>query len=73
MEKEKNGTKYIDSHWENPTSAVVERLFSLLKRVYTPSRRAIEPDNVERVLFLQVNKSFWDLDDIVQLYGKISL
>jgi hypothetical protein len=65
--------KYIDLKWINPTSNVVERFFSLLKRVYTPHRRGMNGDNLERILFLNVNRSFWKLDEIVQVYDKLPI
>jgi hypothetical protein len=72
LQKEEE-VKYIDLKWINATSNVVERFFSLLKRVYTPHRRGMNGDNLERILFLNVNRSFWKLNEIVKVYDKLPI
>jgi hypothetical protein len=67
--EEEDRKKYISLNWINPTSNVVERFFSILKRVFNPNRRGMNADNLERILFLKMNKMLWDLNDIVFLYG----
>ena len=50
--------------WLNPTSNVVERLFSRAKMVLSDHRMNIPPVNLEETLFLYINKPFWDIDVI---------
>ncbi|OWY98580.1 hypothetical protein PHMEG_00030619, partial [Phytophthora megakarya] len=44
-----------------PTSNRVERLFSQVKLVLTPQRSSLLPVNVELLLFLITNRSYWDV------------
>ena len=44
-----------------PTSNVVERLFSQAKNICTDKRKALLPINFETILFLKINRPYWDL------------
>ena len=48
--------------WLNPTSNVVERLFSWAKMVLSDHRMSMLPINFEETLFLYINERFWDID-----------
>ena len=49
---------------QNPTSNVVERLFSRGKMVLSDHRMSMLPMNLEETLFLYINERFWDIDVI---------
>jgi hypothetical protein len=50
-----------------PTSNTVERLFSQCKLVMTPERRSMLPANFERLSFLRVNRSMWDVTTVARI------
>lgn len=56
------------SPWYNPAGSVnAERLFSRAKFVLSDERAALEPTNIEGILFLRYNKDFWGIKEIPQL------
>ena len=56
--------EYQPMEWLNPTSNVVERLFSRPKMVFSDHRMSMLPVNLEETLFLYINKQFWNIDVI---------
>ena len=50
--------------WLNPTSNVVERLFSGAKMVPSDDRMSMLPMNLEETLLLYINGRIWDIDVI---------
>ncbi|KAE9057577.1 hypothetical protein PF010_g31327 [Phytophthora fragariae] len=48
-----------------PTSNVVERLFSQAKVVLSPLRQSMSSAQLERVLFLKINRRFWSIETVV--------
>ena len=58
--------EYQPMEWLNPTSNVVERLFSRAKMVLSDHRMSMLPMNFGKTLFLYINKRFWDIDVISQ-------
>ena len=54
--------EYQPMEWLNPTSNVVERLFSWAKMVLSDHRMSMLPINFEETLFLYINERFWDID-----------
>ena len=50
--------EYQPMEWQNPTSNVVERLFSRAKMVFFDHRMSMLPLNLEETLFLYINKRF---------------
>ena len=56
--------EYQPMEWLNPTSNVVERLFSGAKIVLSDHRMSMLPMNLEETLFLYINVRFWDIDVI---------
>ena len=61
VEEKKECSKYINSRFLLPTSCEVERLFSMAKRVFCPRRRSLQPRTLEALLFLNQNRSLWNL------------
>lgn len=43
-----------------------ERLFSTAKYVMSPQRRCMDPDTLERLLFLKLNSELWDSPSVMQ-------
>jgi len=50
-----------------PTSNVVERFFSTAKFVLNPLRQGLLCDNVEAILFLKMNATYWPIDVVAQV------
>eukprot|EP00731_Ephydatia_muelleri_P013975 Em0007g1285a len=61
VEEKKECSKYINTRFLLPTSCEVERLFSMAKRVFCPLRRSFQPRTLEALLFLNQNRSLWNL------------
>ena len=61
VEEKKECSKYINTRFLLPTSCEVERLFSMAKRVFCPLRRSLQPRTLEALLFLNQNRSLWNL------------
>ena len=55
-------TSYISTSFIPPTSNVVERLFSLGKKVFAHDRANLSPTHFEMQMFLFVNRSYWDIE-----------
>lgn len=53
-------SKYINLNFIQPTSNVVERLFSLAKRIYAYDRKSLGNSTLEDIMFLNQNKDYWD-------------
>ena len=51
---------YEDLKYINPTSNIVERLFSSCAMVLTDYRQSLLPIHFEAVMYLKVNRQFWD-------------
>lgn len=51
---------YINCDYIMGSVAEVERLWSLVRHILTYDRMSTKPMNVEALLFLKVNKRFWD-------------
>jgi hypothetical protein len=58
------GSKYINTRFLLPTSCVVERLFSLAKRAFSPHRRRLSTKTLEALLFLNQNRQLWNLSTV---------
>ena len=50
-----------------PTSNIVERLFSSARLILTDYRKSMDPYTFECLMFLQVNRSKWDINVVSQL------
>ena len=53
-------SEYEDVSYINPTSNIVERLFSVGSMILTDIRSRLLPRHFESLLFLKVNRSFWN-------------
>lgn len=53
--------QYIDCSFCVATSNTVERLFSACKHVLTDEQKCMSPIMFEALIFLKINKEFWDL------------
>ncbi|ETP30779.1 hypothetical protein F442_20288 [Phytophthora nicotianae P10297] len=54
-----------------PSSNRVERLFSQAKLVLTPQRLSLLPVNMEMLLFLRTNRSYWDTGTLCDVYRQM--
>ena len=48
--------------------AEVERLWSLCKFIFTEIRQALTPETFEAIIFLKVNKEYWNQDIVTRAY-----
>ncbi len=46
---------------------MVERLFSLAKRVFSPHRRRLSTKTLEALLFLNQNRQLWNLSTVASV------
>lgn len=53
--------QYLDCSFCVATSNTVERLFSACKHVLTDERKCMSPIMFKALIFLKINKEFWDL------------
>jgi hypothetical protein len=60
--KECAASKYVNLNWVPPTSNVVERLFSASRQVLTDYRKSMSPYTFECIMFLKMNRKYWDID-----------
>lgn len=63
-------TNYIDCRFLVATTNTVERLFSTSRSIMTYQRSKMSPIMFEAVLFLKINRSFWDLKTVVTAIKK---
>ena len=66
--KESATSKYVDLNWVPPTSNVVERLFSAARQKLTDYRKSMSPYTFECVMFLKVNRKYWDIDLVNEVF-----
>ena len=62
--------EYSSLNFVPPTSNVVERLFSNARLVLTDYRKSMTPYTFECVMFLKINRGFWNLDTVAKVVGK---
>ena len=60
LQSEKASGAYINTNFLLPTSNDVERLFSMAKQVFCPSRWSLQPRTLEALLFLNKNCLLWN-------------
>ena len=53
--------EFEDTSYVPPTSNIVERLFSIGKKLYCHTRPALTPFHFEMQLYLFVNRTWWDI------------
>jgi hypothetical protein len=57
---------YLNMRFILPTSNIVERVFSKTKLVFTEQRQRLLPTTLEAIVFLAVNRAFWDASTVEQ-------
>ena len=64
-----NSSEYVNLKWIPPTSNICERLFSAsrqvisyLRQVLTDYRKSMSPYTFECIMFLKMNRKYWDVD-----------
>ena len=59
--------EHFDLAWLPATSNTVERLFSVVRAVFTDYRKKTSPINLEAQIFLQFNKEYWNVKTVADL------
>ena len=62
--------EYSSLNYVPPTSNVVERLFSNARLILTDNRKSMSPYTLECVMFLKINRDYWDIDLVAKIVGK---
>jgi hypothetical protein len=63
-------SSYIDCRFLVATTNTVERLFSTSRSIMTYQRSKMSPIMFEAILFLKINRSFWDLKTVISAVKK---
>ncbi len=61
----------IDLRFINPTSVIVERLYSQAKYVFTDIRMSMSPKHFEISFLLKVNTQYWTPDIIDRVVQRV--
>ena len=61
--------KTIMVSWVPPTSNICEQLVSVAKHVQTPERNRLLPRHLEAELFLKLNRRFWSVETIDNIFS----
>ena len=61
----------VDLSWIPSTSNRVERLFSVVRNIYTDYRKRISPVNLESQMFLKLNRAYWDVFTVESCINKL--
>jgi hypothetical protein len=64
QKSDSTSSRYSNLNYIPPTSNLCERFFSRCKYVFNDYRKRILPINLERQMFLMVNKSYWNIDTV---------
>jgi len=59
--------RYINLNWIPSTTCEVERLFSKCRHVFSLWRKAMTPLNLEALLYLKVNRRWWDHNTVANV------
>jgi len=57
----------VDLNFVVGTSDIVERLFSAAGLILTDLRSSMLPINAEALLFLKVNRMYWDFETVMKI------
>ena len=70
-----NGKKsdYLNVDYICGSAAEVERLWSICKYIITTNRSSLTPILLEALVFLRVNRSFWDLRLVQEAYANATM
>ncbi len=71
-ELDEKSNKYIDANFICGSVAKVERLWSQARYLLQDHRKASTPMLAEAILFLKLNKSYWDLPMVFEALVKRS-
>ena len=59
-----SGNNFLDTRFILPTSNICERLFSKAGFALSDRRKSIHPAALEEQMFLHINSSLWNIDDV---------
>ena len=76
MQKNKKQKKeiigeYIPTKWIPCGTCEVERLFSTCKNIYSTLRQNMIPETMEILLYLRVNRKYWDVHVVQKVVNKV--
>jgi hypothetical protein len=66
-------SEYANLTYIPPTSNIVERLFSSCRLVLTDYRKSMTPYTFECIMFLKVNRNYWDINLVSKVVGKCTI
>ena len=61
-------SEYLNVDFISGSAAEVERLWSICKYILTVNRSGLSPILLEAILFLRINRSFWDIKLVQEAY-----
>ena len=61
---ERPTSKYIKLGWIPCTTCEVERLFSKCRHIFSEFRKGFNPETMEIILYLRVNRAYWDISTV---------
>ena len=64
-------SEYIGTKWIPCGTCEVERLFSTCKNIYSAKRQNMTPETMEILLYLRVNRKYWDVSVVQQIVNKV--
>ena len=67
MHSTSSKSAYVDLNFVVGTSDIVERLFSAAGLILTDLRSSMLPINAEALLFLKVNRMYWDFETVMKI------
>ena len=65
--------EYMSTKWIPCGTCEVERLFSKCKHIYSEFRKGLTPESMEILLYLRVNRKYWDKHIVQRVVSKQSL
>ena len=61
---ERPTSKYIKLGWIPCTTCEVERLFSKCRHIFSEFRKGLNPETMEIILYLRMNRAYWDIGTV---------
>lgn len=65
-------SEYISTKWIPCGTCEVERFFSTCKNIYSTLRQNMLPETMEILLYLRVNRKYWDIQVVQQVINKVN-
>ena len=65
--------EYMSTKWIPCGTCEVERLFSKCKHIYSEFRKGLTPEMMEILLYLRVNRKYWDKHVVQRVVSKVPL